>query len=133
MLTGNADLRQEIDSLRVERKRFEGMHKKLDKELQSLRKQIAEEIDQSTLAYDSRLVPYIKPMMEMYRIGLTHACVKTKWNYFPVNQGQYQQKRIWPVDFPCCDSNFFDDRKAKAKACSFLSEEKEGNINLISK
>ncbi|KAF6036165.1 CCDC114 [Bugula neritina] len=54
MLTGNADLRQEIDSLRVERKRFEGMHKKLDKELVSLRKQIAEEIDQSTVAYDAR-------------------------------------------------------------------------------
>jgi len=54
MLTSNADLRQEIDSLRVERKRFEGMHKKLDKELTSLRKQIAEEIDQSTMAYDSR-------------------------------------------------------------------------------
>lgn len=56
MLTGNADLRQEIDSLRVERKRFEGMHKKLDKELTSLRQQIAEEIDQSTASYDSRLI-----------------------------------------------------------------------------
>ncbi|XP_067945851.1 outer dynein arm-docking complex subunit 1-like [Watersipora subatra] len=54
MLTGNADLRQEIDSLRVERKRFEGMHKKLDKELTSLRRQIAEEIDQSTISYDTR-------------------------------------------------------------------------------
>lgn len=54
MLTSNADLRQEIDSLRVERKRFEGMYKKLDKELGSLRRQIAEEIDQSTLSYDSR-------------------------------------------------------------------------------
>ena len=54
MLTGNADLRQEIDSLRVERKRFEGMHKKLDKELTSLRTQINEEIDASTMAYDSR-------------------------------------------------------------------------------
>lgn len=54
MLTSNADLRQEIDSLRVERKRFEGVYKKLDKELVSLRKQIAEEIDQSTLAYDAR-------------------------------------------------------------------------------
>lgn len=30
------------------------MHKKLDKELSSLRKQIAEEIDQSTVSYDSR-------------------------------------------------------------------------------
>lgn len=58
MLTSNADLRQEIDSLRVERKRFEGVYKKLDKELVSLRRQIAEAIDQSTLAYDSRYECY---------------------------------------------------------------------------
>lgn len=56
MLTSNANLRQEIDSLRVERKRFEGMYKKLDKELSSLRRQIAEEIDQSTMSYDARYV-----------------------------------------------------------------------------
>lgn len=54
MLTGNSEMRTEIDSLRIERKRFEGMHKKLDKELSSLRKQIAEEIDSATLAYDAR-------------------------------------------------------------------------------
>lgn len=54
ILTENAGLRDEIDNLRVERHRFEDLHKKLEKELQSLRQQINEVIENSTQAYDQR-------------------------------------------------------------------------------
>lgn len=54
MLTENAKLREEIDSLRVERTRFEGIRKKLEKESVDNRQAIGEVIDQSTQAYDSR-------------------------------------------------------------------------------
>ncbi len=40
ILTKNAELRDEIDNLRVERNRFEYLHKKLGKELETLRKDI---------------------------------------------------------------------------------------------
>lgn len=53
-LTQNARLRDEIDNLRVERFRFEELHKKLEKEHQSLRQSIAEVIENSTQAYDQR-------------------------------------------------------------------------------
>jgi coiled-coil domain-containing protein 63/114 len=53
-LTQNAHLRNEIDNLRVERNRFEELHKKLEKQYQSLRQQIAEVIENSTSAYDQR-------------------------------------------------------------------------------
>lgn len=54
MLTENASLREEIDSFRVERTRFENIRKRLDKEKSDLRQEIGEVIDQSTQAYDSR-------------------------------------------------------------------------------
>jgi coiled-coil domain-containing protein 63/114 len=54
VLTQNAKLRDEIDNLRVERNRFEELHKKLEKEHQSLRQEIAEVIENSTQAYDQR-------------------------------------------------------------------------------
>lgn len=54
VLTQNARLRDEIDNLRVERFRFEELHKKLEKEHQSLRQSIAEIIENSTQAYDQR-------------------------------------------------------------------------------
>ncbi|XP_071946194.1 coiled-coil domain-containing protein 63-like [Antedon mediterranea] len=54
MLTENAEFRDKIDSLRVERTRFENIRKKLEKESADLRQQIGEVIDQSTQAYDSR-------------------------------------------------------------------------------
>ncbi|XP_002733759.1 coiled-coil domain-containing protein 63-like [Saccoglossus kowalevskii] len=54
MLTRNAELREEIDSLRVERARFEGIRKKLEKERQDLRNDIGKVIDESTTAYDQR-------------------------------------------------------------------------------
>ena len=53
-MTQNAKLRDEIDNLRVERYRFEELHKKLEKEHQSLRQSIAEVIENSTTAYDQR-------------------------------------------------------------------------------
>ncbi|CAF0873211.1 unnamed protein product [Brachionus calyciflorus] len=54
ILTQNANLRDEIDNLRIERHRFEDLHKKLEKELQSLREEIAQVIENSTQAYDQR-------------------------------------------------------------------------------
>ena len=54
ILTRNDGLRDEIDNLRVERNRFEDLHKKLEKELNMLRKEIAEVIENSTQAYDQR-------------------------------------------------------------------------------
>lgn len=54
LLTQNALARDEIDSLRIERKRFEDLHNKLDKELQNLRQEIASIIENSTQAYDQR-------------------------------------------------------------------------------
>jgi len=53
-LEKNKEMREEIDSLRVERRRFENLYKKLEKELSQLRQEIGEVIDQSTQAYDSR-------------------------------------------------------------------------------
>jgi hypothetical protein len=53
-LTQNARLRDELDSLRVERARFEELHKKLEKEHESLRREIADVIENSTSAYDQR-------------------------------------------------------------------------------
>lgn len=53
-LTQNANSRDEIDNLRVERNRFEALHKKLEKEYEQLRQEIAEVIENSTCAYDQR-------------------------------------------------------------------------------
>ncbi|CAH1775288.1 unnamed protein product [Owenia fusiformis] len=53
-LTANASLREEIDSLRVERVRFDNLYCKLDKERMELRRDLGEVIDQSSQAYDSR-------------------------------------------------------------------------------
>ena len=42
--------------MRVERNRFEELHKKLEKEYQQLRQDIAEVIENSTSAYDQRCI-----------------------------------------------------------------------------
>ncbi|XP_071481099.1 coiled-coil domain-containing protein 63-like [Diadema antillarum] len=63
MLTENAELREEIDSFRVERTRYENIRKKLDKEKTDLRQEIGEVIDQSTQAYDSRDEAQAKMML----------------------------------------------------------------------
>ncbi len=54
MLNQNANLRDEIDDLRVERNRFEDLQKKLERELERLKEEIASVIDHSTQAYDQR-------------------------------------------------------------------------------
>jgi predicted nuclease with TOPRIM domain len=59
LLEENSALRKEIDSLRVERQRFDNLYKKLDKEKQDLQKETNEIIDQSTQAYDQRLAHWL--------------------------------------------------------------------------
>ena len=56
ILTENARMRDEIESLRVERCRFDQLYKKLDKELTVLRRQKGQLIEESTHAYESRSV-----------------------------------------------------------------------------
>ncbi|XP_060071331.1 coiled-coil domain-containing protein 63-like [Ylistrum balloti] len=53
-LTENSKYREEIESLRVERTRFDGLYKKLDKELTVARREKGELIESSTQAYDAR-------------------------------------------------------------------------------
>lgn len=53
-LAENARQRDEIESLRVERNRFDTLYKKLEKELSQLQKKKGELIENSTQAYDAR-------------------------------------------------------------------------------
>ncbi|XP_059808076.1 coiled-coil domain-containing protein 114 isoform X1 [Hypanus sabinus] len=53
-LMKNGQLREQIDTLRVERRRFEQLHRKLEKDLLETRKEIGSVIDTSTAAYDAR-------------------------------------------------------------------------------
>ncbi|XP_041061606.1 coiled-coil domain-containing protein 114 [Carcharodon carcharias] len=53
-LTRNGQLREQIDTLRVERSRFEQLQRKLGKELLEIRKEIGSVIDSSTAAYEAR-------------------------------------------------------------------------------
>ncbi|XP_077970797.1 outer dynein arm-docking complex subunit 1-like isoform X2 [Styela clava] len=53
-LTKNATLRDHIETLRIEKGRFQQLHKKLDKELKDLKREIGQVIEASTLAYDQR-------------------------------------------------------------------------------
>ncbi|KAL4622543.1 coiled-coil domain-containing protein 114-like isoform X1 [Arapaima gigas] len=54
-LTKNAQLRADIDTLRLERVRFQQLQRKLDKELQEIHREIREMVNQSTVAYDVRV------------------------------------------------------------------------------
>jgi hypothetical protein len=54
ILTQNASMRDEIDNLRVERNRFEELHKKLEKEYEELRQERGSVVENSTSAYDQR-------------------------------------------------------------------------------
>lgn len=60
ILTENAKYREEIESLRVERTRFDSLYKKLDKELVVARREKGELIESSTQAYDSRYVVFLQ-------------------------------------------------------------------------
>ncbi|XP_072334234.1 coiled-coil domain-containing protein 114 isoform X1 [Scyliorhinus torazame] len=53
-LTRNGALREQIDTLRVERTRFQQLQRKLGKELLEIRKEIGFVIDTSTAAYEAR-------------------------------------------------------------------------------
>ena len=50
----NRDLREDIDHLRRERAVFENLYKKLAKELEQCKKQMADVIDTSTQAFEQR-------------------------------------------------------------------------------
>ncbi|XP_069774744.1 coiled-coil domain-containing protein 114 [Narcine bancroftii] len=53
-LMRNGQLREQIDTLHVERSRFERLHRKLEKELLETGKEIGSVIDMATAAYDAR-------------------------------------------------------------------------------
>lgn len=58
LLSTNSNLRNEIESLRVERTRFDNVYKKLEKKLNDLKRETGEVIDASTQAYDQRYIIY---------------------------------------------------------------------------
>ncbi|XP_073732443.1 coiled-coil domain-containing protein 114 isoform X4 [Misgurnus anguillicaudatus] len=62
-LTKNSQLREELETLRMERVRFQLLHGKLEKKLQDIRKDIGEVIDMSTTAYDTRVEAQAKMSM----------------------------------------------------------------------
>ncbi|XP_053508920.1 coiled-coil domain-containing protein 114 [Ictalurus furcatus] len=62
-LAKNSQLREELETLRVERVRFQQLHHKLDKELREIRQEIGDVIGMSTAAYDSRVEAQTKMTM----------------------------------------------------------------------
>ncbi|XP_032369378.1 coiled-coil domain-containing protein 114 isoform X2 [Etheostoma spectabile] len=54
-LTKNSHLREKLQTLHIERVRFQQLHNRLDKELQDIRKKIGEIVNMSTAAYDARV------------------------------------------------------------------------------
>ncbi|XP_026161676.1 coiled-coil domain-containing protein 114 isoform X1 [Mastacembelus armatus] len=62
-LTKNSHLREELQTLHIERARFQQLHNRLEKELQQLRKKIGEIINLSTTAYDARVEAQSKMTM----------------------------------------------------------------------
>ncbi|XP_071351437.1 coiled-coil domain-containing protein 114 [Trachinotus anak] len=62
-LTKNSHLREELQTLHIERVRFQQLHNRLDKELQVVRKKIGETINLSTAAYDARVEAQSKMTM----------------------------------------------------------------------
>ncbi|KAM7422837.1 hypothetical protein PAMA_010733 [Pampus argenteus] len=90
-LTKNSHLREDLQTLHIERVRFQQLHNKLDKELQEVRKKIGEIINLSTAAYDARveaqskmtmmrekavkdLAQYNAEMKELERV-IAHECI----------------------------------------------------------
>ncbi|XP_027024734.2 coiled-coil domain-containing protein 114 isoform X1 [Tachysurus fulvidraco] len=62
-LVKNSQLREELETLRVERVRFQQLHRKLEKELQEIRREIGDVIGMSTAAYDARMEAQTKMTM----------------------------------------------------------------------
>ncbi|CAL8339946.1 unnamed protein product [Merluccius merluccius] len=92
-LTKNGHLREELETLRVERARFQQVHHRLTQELQSIRKEIGEIIHLSTTAYEARaeaqskmsmmrekavkdLAQYNAEMKELERVIAHEQCLK---------------------------------------------------------
>nr|XP_046168199.1 coiled-coil domain-containing protein 114 isoform X2 [Oncorhynchus gorbuscha] len=62
-LTKISHLREDLETLRVERVRFQQLHRRLDKELQEIRKDIGDMVSLSTAAYDVRVEAQSKMIM----------------------------------------------------------------------
>ncbi|KAL2090794.1 hypothetical protein ACEWY4_013057 [Coilia grayii] len=62
-LTRNSRLREELETLRVERLRFQQLHRRLEKELLEIRKEVGDVISMSTSAYDARVEAQSKMTM----------------------------------------------------------------------
>ncbi|XP_022537995.2 coiled-coil domain-containing protein 114 [Astyanax mexicanus] len=62
-LTRNRQLREELETLHVERVRFQQLHGRLEKELQEIRQEIGDVISRSTAAYDARVEAQAKMTM----------------------------------------------------------------------
>ncbi|XP_059184852.1 coiled-coil domain-containing protein 114 [Centropristis striata] len=62
-LTKNSHLREEMQTLHIERVRFQQLHNRLEKELTDVRKKIGEIVNLSTAAYDARLEAQSKMIM----------------------------------------------------------------------
>ncbi|XP_076125301.1 coiled-coil domain-containing protein 114 [Alosa pseudoharengus] len=62
-LTRNSRLREELETLRVERVRFQQLLRRLEKELLEIRKEIGDIISMSTAAYDARVEAQAKMTM----------------------------------------------------------------------
>ncbi|XP_037620715.1 coiled-coil domain-containing protein 114 isoform X2 [Sebastes umbrosus] len=62
-LTKNSHLREELQTLHIERVRFQQLHNRLDKELYDSRKKIGEVVSLSTAAYDARVEAQSKMTM----------------------------------------------------------------------
>ncbi|XP_074500126.1 coiled-coil domain-containing protein 114 isoform X3 [Sebastes fasciatus] len=62
-LTKNSHLREELQTLHIERIRFQQLHNRLDKELYDSRKKIGEVVSLSTAAYDARVEAQSKMTM----------------------------------------------------------------------
>ncbi|XP_045931640.1 coiled-coil domain-containing protein 114 isoform X2 [Micropterus dolomieu] len=90
-LTKNSHLREELQTLQIERVRFQQLHNSLEKEMLDVRKKIGEVVNLSTAAYDARveaqskvtmmrekavkdLAQYNAEMKELERI-IAHECV----------------------------------------------------------
>ncbi|CAJ1050519.1 coiled-coil domain-containing protein 114 [Xyrichtys novacula] len=62
-LNNNSHLREELQTLQIERARFQQLKNRLEKELHNLRKKIGEVVTQSTAAYDARVEAQSKMTM----------------------------------------------------------------------
>nr|CBN80884.1 Uncharacterized protein [Dicentrarchus labrax] len=62
-LTKNGHLREELQTLHIERVRFQQLQNRLDKELHDVRKKIGEIVNLSTAAYDARVEAHSKMTM----------------------------------------------------------------------